>query len=937
MSEKKKSLYLLDGHALVYRAHYAFIARPLYNSKNVNTSAMVGFVRTLWDILKTRKPSHIAVSFDLSGPTFRHEKYPAYKANREVQPEDITFALPYIEKFVEAFNIPVVTAVGYEADDVIGTLAKQAEKEGFEVFMVTPDKDYAQLISPNIKMYKPARMGNDVEILGEEEIKEKWGIKRMDQIIDILGLQGDSVDNIPGVPGIGPKTAVKLLEEFDTVENLLANTHLLKGKQRENLETFAEQALLSKDLATIDINAPVEFNAERYIVEPFNKQALEELFKELEMRTLAQAIIGSLVEKKSSESGKSMQSSLFDPTESESAISIAPPPAHAVAEKNISNQSHNYITLSNEDEVINFVREMQNKELICFDTETTGLDPHSADLVGLSFTIASYKAWWIPVSPNRIEAQKTLEILKPILENDKIVKIGQNIKFDIMILSWYGIEVKGELEDTMIAHYLLEPELRHNMDYLAETYLKYQPVSITSLIGKKGPRQLTMRDVDSEKLAEYAAEDADITYQLYEQIVSKLKSDHKLSDLYRNIEMPLVYVLADMECNGVNLDTDMLNKFSVELRDKIVALEDRVFALANTHFNLSSPKQVGEILFEIIKIPYKGSKTKTGQYSTDESRLAELAKDYEIAQALLDHRSLTKLKSTYVDALPKMVNAKTGHLHSSFNQTIAATGRLSSNNPNLQNIPIRTEEGRKIRQAFIPTDSNHILLAADYSQIELRLIAEISGDEAMLDAFIKNLDIHTATAARIYGVALEDVSSDQRRNAKTVNFSIIYGAGATNLSQQLDISRNEAKDLIDQYFKEYKGLKKYMEDVVAFAREKGYVETLMGRRRLLRDINSKNGMARSGAERIAVNTPIQGTAADMIKRAMIDIYDYFKKSSLKSKLVLQVHDELVFDVVKSELEEIKPVILERMINAIPNLKVPILVTMDTGETWLEAH
>ena len=937
MSEQKKSLFLLDGHALVYRAHYAFIARPLYNSKNVNTSAMVGFVRTLWDILKTRKPSHIAVSFDLSGPTFRHEKYPAYKANREAQPEDITFALPYIEKFVEAFNIPVVTAEGYEADDVIGTLAKQAEKEGFEVFMVTPDKDYAQLISPNIKMYKPARMGNDIEILGEEEIKEKWGIKRMDQIIDILGLQGDSVDNIPGVPGIGPKTAVKLLEEFDTVENLLANTHLLKGKQRENLETFAEQALLSKDLATIDINAPVEFNAERYIVEPFNKQALEELFKELEMRTLAQAIIGSMVEKKTAESGKSMQSSLFDPTESESAISIAPPPAHAVAEKNISNQSHAYITLSDESEIINFVREMQSKEIICFDTETTGLDPHSADLVGLSFSIASFKAWWIPVSQNRIEAQKTLELLKPILENEKIVKIGQNIKFDIMILRWYGIEVKGELEDTMIAHYLLEPELRHNMDYLAETYLKYQPVSITSLIGKKGPRQLTMRDVDPEKLAEYAAEDADITFQLYEEIVSKLKSDHKLSDLYRNIEMPLVYVLADMECNGVNLDTGMLNKFSVELGDKIVELEDRVFALAGTHFNLSSPKQVGEILFDLIKIPYKGSKTKTGQYSTDESRLAELAKDYEIAQALLDHRSLTKLKSTYVDALPKMVNAKTGHLHSSFNQTIAATGRLSSNNPNLQNIPIRTEEGRKIRQAFIPTDSNHILMAADYSQIELRLIAEISGDEAMLDAFIRNLDIHTATAARIYGVALEEVSSDQRRNAKTVNFSIIYGAGATNLSQQLDISRNEAKDLIDQYFKEYKGLKKYMDDVVTFAREKGYVETLMGRRRLLRDINSKNGMARSGAERIAVNTPIQGTAADMIKRAMIDIHDYFKESNLKSKLVLQVHDELVFDVVRTELEQIKPVILERMINAIPNLKVPILVTIDTGETWLEAH
>lgn len=939
MAESKKTLFLLDGHALVYRAHYAFIAKPLYNSKNVNTSAIVGFVRTLWDILKTRKPSHIAVSFDLSGPTFRHEKFPAYKANREAQPEDITFALPYIEKFVNAFNIPVVTAEGYEADDVIGTLAKQAEKVGFEVYMVTPDKDYAQLVSRNIKMYKPARMGNDIEILGEEEIKTKWGITRMDQVIDILGLQGDSVDNIPGVPGIGPKTAIKLLEEFDSVENLLANTHLLKGKQKENLETYAEQAILSKELATIDINVPVMFDEEKYVVEQFNKQALEELFKELEMRTLAQAIVGTMTEAVAvAEKKKSAQGSLFDPPESESAIYIAPPPAHAVAEKNISNQSHKYTTLLTEGEVEKFVEEIKNQKFVCFDTETTGLDPHSSELVGLSFSIESYKAWWIPVSADRAKAQKTLDILRPILENENICKIGQNIKFDIMILRWYDIEVKGLLEDTMIAHYLLEPELRHNMDYLAETYLKYQPVSITSLIGKKGPKQATMRDVDPEKIAEYAAEDADITFQLYEKIVvAKLKEDHKLSDLYKNIEMPLVYVLADMEYNGVNLDTDMLKKFSRELGDKIVSLEDKVFSLAGAHFNLSSPKQVGDILFDILKIPYKGTKTKTGQYSTDESRLTELSKHYEIAQALLDHRSLTKLKSTYVDALPKLVNKKTGHLHSSFNQTIAATGRLSSNNPNLQNIPIKTEEGRKIRQAFIPSDENHILLAADYSQIELRLIAEISGDEAMLDAFIRNQDIHTATAARIYGVPLEEVTSNQRRNAKTVNFSIIYGAGATNLSQQLDIPRAEAKELIEQYFKEYKGLKKYMDDVVAFAREKGYVETLMGRRRLLRDINSRNGMARSGAERVAVNTPIQGTAADMIKRAMIDIHNFFKKEGIRSKLILQVHDELVFDVVKDELESIKPVILERMVNAIPNLRVPVLVTMDVGNNWLEAH
>ncbi|MEZ5057292.1 MAG: DNA polymerase I [Saprospiraceae bacterium] len=937
MSDKK--LFLLDGHALVYRAHYAFIARPLINSKGWNTSAVAGFTRTLIDLINNQNPTHIAVSFDLSGPTFRHEMYEPYKANREAQPEDITFALPYIRKMVEAFKIPVVTKEGYEADDVIGTLAKQAEKEGFEVYMVTPDKDYAQLVSDKVFLYKPGRQGNEVEIMGQKEVCEKWGIKRVDQVIDVLGLQGDSVDNIPGIPGIGPKTAVKLLEEFDSVEGVIENSDKLKGKQKERVEEFAEQAILSKQLATIDINAPVKFDAKQYELEEFDRETLEELFKELEFRTLANSILGGNSRSDNaapaSKNNNGTQGQLF--TQEASALpDEKTPAAHSVADHNIHDTPHTYQLVQTDEGMADLVKLLSSQKEICFDTETTDIDANVAELVGISFAIKAHEAYYIPVPEDKNEAKRIIEIFRPIFENEAIAKIGQNLKYDALVLKWHGVELKGLYKDTMLYHYLLEPELRHGMDYLAETYLKYQPVSIETLIGKKGKNQLSMRDVEVEKVSEYAAEDADITLQLKNYFEPLLEKEG-LSELYETMEGPLVKVLVDLEHSGVNLDVPFLEEYSKELGEKIDALEKDIHEEAGVKFNIASPKQIGEILFDHMKIPYRWRKTKTGQYSTDEEKLSELAQEYPFAEKILEYRSLTKLKSTYVDALPKMVNPVSKRIHSSFNQALAATGRLSSNNPNLQNIPIRTEEGRKIRKAFIPKDENHILLAADYSQIELRLIAEISGDEAMLEAFASGQDIHRATAARVYGVPFEEVTSDQRRNAKTVNFSIIYGAGATNLSRQLNIKRGEASDLIKQYFAQYQGLKDYMDKTVEDARKTGYVKTLMGRRRYLRDINSRNNLDRSNAERVAINTPIQGSAADMIKLAMINIHKALAEGGYKTEMILQVHDELVFDVYKPELEKVKPLILDLMKNAIPSLKVPILVEAGTGEHWLEAH
>ncbi len=926
MSDKR--LFLLDGHALVYRAHFAFISRPLINSKGVNTSAVTGFTRTLWDLMQNEKPTHLAVVFDPDGPTFRHEMFTEYKANREEQPDDIRIALPYIQKMLEAWHIPVLSVPNFEADDVIGTLAKQAEKEGYSVYMVTPDKDFGQLVSENIFLYKPSRQGNGVEIMGIAEICDKWNIKDVDQVVDILALQGDSVDNIPGIPGIGPKTAAKLLAQFGTLEGLLENTDQLKGKQKEKVIEFADQGRMSKTLARINIEVPIQFEAKRFNLDPPDREKLGALFAELEFRTLARQILGEDSEKAGEDQG-GQQASLF-PEEK------VQPSEAAIARKNIENTPHQYHLVENAEQRKELIDLLSRQTQFCFDTETTSVDANRAELVGMSFCIKPGEAYYIPVSPDREEAQAIVDEFKPVLENSAIRKIAQNIKYDVLVLQWYGAEVAGAYLDTMIVHYLIEPELRHNMDYLAETYLGYKPISITSLIGKKGKKQLTMRDVALEQVTEYAAEDADITLQLWSFLEPKLEEEG-LTNLYKEMEAPLVGALVGMEKEGIRLDVDFLANYSKELQSKVKELEEKIYEQADGPFNIASPKQVGEVLFDRMGIPYTWRKTKTGQYSTNEEKLTDLAKEHPIADDILKYRGLTKLISTYVDALPQMVNPRTGRIHSSFNQTIAATGRLSSNNPNLQNIPIRTPEGARVREAFIPRDEHYLLLAADYSQIELRLIAEISGDEAMLEAFQKGQDIHRATAARVFEVAYDEVTKEQRYRAKTVNFSIIYGAGATNLSRQLDIKRSEASELIEAYFKQYTGLKRYMDEVVSEARKTGYVTTLMGRKRKLRDINSKSSLERSNSERMAINTPIQGSAADMIKIAMINIDKTFREKGYKSKMVLQVHDELVFDAHRDELEDIKPIIEDLMKHAMPGLKVPILVEIGEGNNWLEAH
>lgn len=942
-----KRLFLLDGHALVYRAHYAFITRPLINSKGWDTSAITGFVRTLTDLINNQKPTHLAVSFDLPGGTFRDDMYPAYKANRDAQPEGITFGLPWIMKILNAWKIPILTLPRFEADDVIGTIAKKAEKAGYQVYMVTPDKDYGQLVSPNIFMYKPGKAGGEVEIWGEKEVCANWDIANVDQVVDILGLQGDAVDNIPGVPGIGPKTAATLLKEFGSVENLLENVDKVKGKNQEKLRDFAEQARLSKTLARIDIDAPIEFKEEDYNLDPFDREELAALFKELEFRTLGAQILGGdgtpnstpKAAPKAPTAGS--QGNLFGEADSHSGAggerrSAAPPiPVHSMAEKNAENTPHTYHLMDTPEKRAELVAILSKAKTISFDTETTSVDQMLAELVGMSFSVSPFEAWYVPVPADRDEAMKIAAEFKQVLENEAIEKIGQNIKYDAVVFKNYGVEVQGYWFDTMLAHYLIEPELRHNMNYLSETYLKYQPISIESLIGK-GAKQLSMRDIRVERVAEYAAEDADVTLQLAHYFQPKLKEEG-LQELYDTMERPLIKVIVDMEYEGIRIDGDVLRAYSVELAKSIADLELEIFKLAGLQFNIASPKQIGEVLFDRMKMPYRWAKTKTGAYSTDEAILTEMAVEHPFVAEILKHRGLSKLKSTYVDALPLQVHPRTGRVHTSFNQALAATGRLASNNPNLQNIPIKTAEGRKVREAFIPRDADHLLLSADYSQVELRIIAEISGDEAMIEAFQLNQDIHRATAAKVYGVPYDEVTSDMRRNAKTVNFSIIYGAGATNVSQQLGIKRTEAKELIDTYFQQYNGLKRYMEDTVESARETGYVKTLLGRRRYLRDIDSRNSLARSNAERVAINTPIQGTAADLIKVAMINIHQALIDKKLDTKMILQVHDELVFDVPTNEVETVKPIIHELMTTAIPNLKVPILVEMGVGKNWLEAH
>lgn len=920
MSSQKK-LFLLDGMALIYRAYFALSKNPRINSKGLNTSAVLGFANTLNDILKNQKPTHIGVCFDTSAPTFRHKEFTEYKANREKMPEDLSKAIPYVFKLVKGFNIPLITLDGFEADDIIGTLSKKAEKEGFTTYMMTPDKDFGQLVSENIFMYKPARMGNKAETWGVYEVCERFGIADPIQVIDILGLWGDASDNIPGVPGIGEKTSAKLIYEYDSIENLLENTDKLKGKQRENLENFADQALMSKKLATIMLDVPVEFNAsELELTEP-NIPALKELFDELEFNNFAKRFFKDI------------------DTETVSANNEDHPDLFSEIEEkktnNIDNTEHNYVLISSKEKAEELAQILIKEKTICFDTETTGLDPNNSELVGISFSIKKHEGWYVSFPENTEETASLVAVFKDVLESNNILKIGQNIKYDINVLSWHDINVVGPFFDTMIAHYLIQPDMRHNMDLLAETYLNYIPVSIETLIGKKGRNQLSMKSVDVNKVKEYATEDADITLQLKEYFAPELEKTDTLK-LFEAMEMPLVPVLADMEKQGINLDVKSLNEISLKLGTEIIETEKNIFSLAGKEFNIASPKQLGDILFEDLAISSKPKKTKTGQYKTGEDILTKLQYKHPIINEILEYRSLAKLKSTYVDALPALVNPRDGRIHTSYNQAVAATGRLSSNNPNLQNIPIRTERGKEIRKAFVPKNNDYLLLAADYSQIELRLIAHFSDDENMINAFNNGLDIHAATASRVYGVDYKDVTRDMRSKAKTVNFGIIYGISAFGLSERMGIPRREAADIIANYFEKYPGIKTYMNNSIESARQTGYAETIMGRRRYINDINSANAVVRGYAERNAINAPIQGSSADMIKIAMIDIHNELIKNNLKTKMILQVHDELVFDLFKEEEEIVRNIVDDKMKNAI-KLKVKTDVDINTGKNWLQAH
>lgn len=933
-----KKLFLLDGMALMYRAHFALSKNPRFTSTGINTSAVMGFTNTLLDVLKKEKPTHIAVVFDTEAPTERHTEYEAYKAHRQAMPEDLAAAMPYVIKLITGFNIPVITSDGYEADDIIGTLAKKAEAKGYQVYCMTPDKDFAQLVSENIFIYKPARMGNDMEILGVKEVLAKWEIENVLQVIDILGLWGDAVDNIPGIPGIGEKTAKALIKQYGSMENIIANSHELKGKQKENVENFAQQGLISKKLATILLDVPVELDEQSLELCDPSRDLLEPLFTELEFRTLGRRVFGDEFSVTTAKFGEGTQTDLFGNQTGETVQytnTIAEEPAQQLPAKNIENTEHQYHLVDTPEQRAELIKLLLTQERISFDTETTGTDANTAELVGLSFSIKPGEGYYIPVPADRTAAQAIVDEFKVVLENESIEKIGQNTKYDILVLKWYNLEVKGKLFDTMLAHYLIDPDTRHNMDVLSENYLGYSPISITTLIGAKGKNQGTMRDVPVEKVVDYAAEDADVTLQLAHVFEPKLK-ELNAAKLAEEIENPLVYVLADIEKVGVRIDMETLKNYSAELEKDIIKFEQNVYDKAGIKFNLASPKQLGEVLFDKLQLDPKAKKTKTGQYQTGEDVLLALASKSDIVQDILDFRQLQKLKSTYVDALPLMVNPKTGRVHTSYNQAVAATGRLSSNNPNLQNIPIRTERGREVRKAFIARDEDHILLSADYSQIELRIIADISKEENMLDAFSKGIDIHTATAAKVYGVSIEEVDGTQRRNAKAVNFGIIYGQSAFGLSQNLGIPRKEAAEIIEQYFAQYPGIKRYMSDTMNFARENGFVETIMGRRRYLRDINSANQTVRGFAERNAINAPIQGSAADMIKIAMINIHQDMKAQNLRSTMTMQVHDELVFDVLKTEKEAMKAIILERMPNAIKTI-VPIVVEIGEGDNWLAAH
>lgn len=967
-----KKLFLLDAFALIFRSYYALIRSPRITSKGRNTNAQFGFTNALIELINKEKPTHLAVCFDVSGPTVRDEQYEFYKANRQEAPEDLLAAVPDIKKIIEGFNIPVIGCEGYEADDVIGTLAWEAHDAGYEVFMVTPDKDYGQLVRDGVYIYKPAYQGGDVEIMGPKEVCAKWDIERVDQVIDILGLMGDAVDNIPGIKGVGEKTAAKLLKEYDTLENVLANADKIKGALGEKVRAGKEGAIMSKKLATIITNVPCEFHEENFKMSEWNKEQLIEIFTELEFRTLAKRVLGEDIvisrntglsnilpegtqtdlfgnevktpEKKNSTTSKSddgnrhgavalpsfLQNFSTETKAEEATISNEI--------KNINTVPHQYHLIQTKEEIDNLIETLSKENEICFDTETTNIDANEAELVGISFSIKPHEAYYIPIPDDRNKATQILESFNPLFNQSSITWIGQNLKYDMLVLKWYGFELKGNICDTMLIHYVVEPEGKRSMDVLSQQFLNYDPVSIEELIGKKGKNQGNMRDVDIEKVKEYAAEDADITLQLKQTLYPFLKQ-REVEKVFHEVENPLVKVLTDMEFEGIKIDEQFLNDYSKELEVEANRAEKSVYQQAGVKFNLASPKQLGEVLFDKLKLDDSAKKTKTGQYQTGEDVLLKLAaKGHQIVDDILTFRELTKLKSTYVDALPLMINSKTGRVHTSYAQAVAVTGRLSSNNPNLQNIPIRTDRGKEIRKAFIPREENRILISADYSQIELRIVAAISGDPNMCEAFKAGKDIHTATAAKVYNVADAEVTKEMRYKAKSVNFGIIYGQGAFGLAENLGISRTEAKEIIDNYKREFAGIQEYMDSTINFAREHGYVETLMGRKRWLRDINSSNFTVRGFAERNAINSPIQGTAADMIKLAMIKIHHQLKKENLQSKMILQVHDELVFDAVESEIEILKPLILENMKSAmlLPN-EVPVEAELGMGKNWLDAH
>lgn len=947
MSQQKR-LFLLDAYALIFRGYYAFIKNPRINSKGMDTSAIMGFMNSLMDVIKREKPDHLAVAFDNGGSQLRNEIFPEYKAHRDATPEAIKIAIPYIQHLLKAMHIPIIEVKGYEADDLIGTIAKQAEKQNYKVFMVTPDKDFAQLVSENIFMYKPARMGNGIEIWGIPEVLAKFEIERPDQVIDFLGMMGDTADNIPGLPGVGEVTAKKLLKEFGTMENLLANTDKLKGKMKENIEANKEKGLLSKTLATILLDCPVIFDETDYELSTPDVEKTDALFNELEFRRMAEqfdAIFkkgatptnnnNPVDENKLYKKPQPKNEEQFDLFGSGIQDDSSEETRHHYY-NSLENTEHSYQIIQGDLGLRLLLQNLQNQSSVCFDTETTGLDALHAELVGISFSYEKGKGFYVPFPENQEESKTLIEKFIPFFENENIEKIGQNLKYDLKILSNYNITVKGKLFDTMIAHYLINPDMRHNMDILAETYLKYSPQSIETLIGKKGKNQKSMRDVALEEIKEYAVEDADVTLQLKEIFTSELdKTGTK--KLFEEIEIPLVKVLADMEKEGIRVDVDFLKSLSKTLDDDIKILEANIFETAGEKFNLASPKQLGDILFDKLKIGgAKQKKTKTGQYATGEEILSYLAAENPIVKDILDWRQLVKLQNTYVEALPNQVDKITNRIHTDYMQTVAATGRLSSNNPNLQNIPIRTERGRQIRKAFVARDENYTLVSADYSQIELRVIAALSGEENMIKAFQNHEDIHKSTASKVFNVPLEEVTREQRSHAKTVNFGIIYGVSAFGLSNQTSLSRKESADLIDAYYQTYPRLKSYIQEQIDFARENGYVQTILGRRRYLKDINSQNAIVRGGAERNAVNAPIQGSAADIIKIAMINIHEKLTSENWKSKMLLQVHDELVFDVHNSELEKIQPMIKHEMENAF-KLEVPLDVDLGLGKDWLEAH